>query len=240
MNKKMIKCKACGNDIASSAETCPSCGAKNKKPFYTRWWFILIAIIIVLGAIGSNANKTTTNTNNTANNTNSNADKNTVANESENKDKIKAGTYKVGTDIPAGEYIVFSSNNGYIECSKDSTGSFENIIFNDNLLNGANSYVTLNDGEYFKIQRAEMYPVSSSPSVKPEDGIYKNGTYKVGTDIPAGEYKVKDNGNGYIEVTTNSRHDLLNIVSNENLNGDSYITVSEGQYIKINNATIQK
>ncbi|NOW20903.1 rubrerythrin [Clostridium saccharobutylicum] len=28
---KMIKCKTCGADIASSAKTCPSCGAKNKK-----------------------------------------------------------------------------------------------------------------------------------------------------------------------------------------------------------------
>lgn len=238
MSKKIIKCKVCGNDIASNAKTCPSCGAKNKKPFYTRWWFILIAIIIILGAIGSNANKT--NNNVVSNTSDSNTNKNIVANESENKDKIKAGTYKVGTDIPAGEYIVFSSNNGYIECSKDSTGNFESIVFNDNLFNGSNSYVTLNEGEYFNMQRAEMYPVSSAPSIKPEDGIYKSGMYKVGTDIPAGEYKVKDNGNGYIEVSTNSRHDLLNIVSNENLNGDSYITISEGQYIKINNATIQK
>ena len=30
---KMIKCKTCGADIASSAKSCPGCGAKNKKPF---------------------------------------------------------------------------------------------------------------------------------------------------------------------------------------------------------------
>lgn len=29
--EKMVKCKACGTDIAKSAKTCPNCGAKQKK-----------------------------------------------------------------------------------------------------------------------------------------------------------------------------------------------------------------
>ncbi len=49
---KMSTCKTCGKEIASSAKICPSCGAKNKKPFYTRWWFWLLIVIIALGAIG--------------------------------------------------------------------------------------------------------------------------------------------------------------------------------------------
>lgn len=53
---KMIKCKTCGADIASSAKTCPSCGAKNKKPFYKKWWVWLIVIIILIGAAGSGTN----------------------------------------------------------------------------------------------------------------------------------------------------------------------------------------
>lgn len=59
---KMIKCKTCGVDIAKSAKSCPGCGAKNKKPFYTRWWFILIAIFIIIGALGGNkgSNESTT------------------------------------------------------------------------------------------------------------------------------------------------------------------------------------
>lgn len=53
MAGKMKKCKTCGAEIASNAEVCPQCGAKNKKPFYTRWWFIVIVIVVVIGAIGS-------------------------------------------------------------------------------------------------------------------------------------------------------------------------------------------
>lgn len=30
---KMIKCRTCETDIASSAKVCPSCEAKNKKIF---------------------------------------------------------------------------------------------------------------------------------------------------------------------------------------------------------------
>lgn len=52
MADKMIKCKACGEEIASSAKQCPKCGAKNKKPIYKKWWFYVI-ILVVLVAIGS-------------------------------------------------------------------------------------------------------------------------------------------------------------------------------------------
>lgn len=63
---KMIKCKTCGADIASNAKNCPSCGAKNPKPFYKRWWFILIVIFVVIGALGSGENKNTSNKDSTA------------------------------------------------------------------------------------------------------------------------------------------------------------------------------
>ncbi len=56
MMSKMIKCKTCGADIASSAKTCPGCGAKNKKPFYKKWWVWFIVVIVLIGAAGSGAN----------------------------------------------------------------------------------------------------------------------------------------------------------------------------------------
>jgi predicted nucleic acid-binding Zn ribbon protein len=54
MAEKIVKCKTCGKEIASSAKTCPSCGAKQKKPIYKKWLFwvliiILIAVIIPKG-----------------------------------------------------------------------------------------------------------------------------------------------------------------------------------------------
>ena len=52
---KMKKCKVCSKEIASNAKTCPECGAKNKKAIYKRPWFIILAIIIILGAVGGSS-----------------------------------------------------------------------------------------------------------------------------------------------------------------------------------------
>ena len=49
---KMTQCKSCAKEIATSAKSCPGCGANNKKPIYKRVWFWVIAIIIVIGATG--------------------------------------------------------------------------------------------------------------------------------------------------------------------------------------------
>ena len=51
MKSKMTKCKVCNADIAKSAKTCPSCGAKRKKPIFKKWWFWVV-IVLVIGIVG--------------------------------------------------------------------------------------------------------------------------------------------------------------------------------------------
>ncbi|MFT4413769.1 hypothetical protein ACLM5H_07915 [Fredinandcohnia humi] len=226
-----------------------------KKPFYKRWWFWLIVVIVVITLASGGGDETTDQANEadqteqTADETKNNEDakeEEAPAEEeqpAEDDARIESGTYKVGTDVPAGEYVVFSSGMAYIENAKDSTGQLESIIFNDNLPSDSHSYVTLNDGEYFKLQGAEMYPVDKAPSVVPENGVYEDGMYKVGKDIPAGEYKVILNsasGMGYLEVSTNSRHQIDGIVTNENVTADMYITVKDGQYLTLRDLKIEK
>lgn len=53
MSEKMTKCKSCGNDIASSAKTCPNCGAKNSKPIFKKWWFWVIIVVLLIAVIGA-------------------------------------------------------------------------------------------------------------------------------------------------------------------------------------------
>lgn len=61
------------------------------------------------------------------------------------------------------------------------------------------------------------------------------GTYKVGIDCPAGEYKLTASGHGYFCVypdTTKS-----DILENSNFDKCEYITVEEGQCLEVKNAT---
>lgn len=151
---------------------------------------------------------------------------------------IKAGMYKVGTDVTAGEYILYSDGStAYFQVSKDSTGSLESIITNDNFQ--GTRYVTVKDGQYIELRGSKMLPVSQAPVQNPQNGKYVEGMYKVGRDIKAGEYKVvAEGGMAYYEVASNSGGGIESIVSNDNFEGEKYITIKDGQYIKLNGCSI--
>lgn len=59
---KIINCKTCNEEMAASAKACPKCGAKNKKPFYKKWWvWVIIGIILIAifsGGSGNGVSKT--------------------------------------------------------------------------------------------------------------------------------------------------------------------------------------
>lgn len=146
----------------------------------------------------------------------------------------QTGMYKIGTDMPAGEYLITSSG-GYYAVTADSSGSLESIISNDNYRNRA--YVTVQDGQYFQFDGTAV-PVSEAAAFTPVNGTYPDGMYLVGKDIPAGEYKVSATNGGYYEVTANSTGDLGTIISNDNFDGEVYLTVQDGQYLKLSRSQI--
>ena len=156
----------------------------------------------------------------------------------EELEQYDAGMYKVGTDIPAGEYILEPSAMAYYQVTTDSTGALESIVSNDNF--SGTRYITVSDGQYLTLTGCTAYPASYV-----SDGTIKNdnlsgGMYKVGVDIDAGEYKVTPDGNGYYEVDSSSAGTLDAIVANENFSSDVYVTVSDGQYLKLSGATLVK
>jgi hypothetical protein len=155
----------------------------------------------------------------------------------------KAGTYKVGKDIKAGEYFLQCADKNfgcYFQVSKDSTGKVTSIITNDNFI--GNRYITVAAGQYLKLDRGKFALATTVPKVVAVKGKYLPGMYKVGKDIPAGEYKVVPTGEmgGYVEVAKNSTGGLTSIVSNDNLTAPSYITVQNGQYLKLNDCYAKK
>ena len=148
------------------------------------------------------------------------------------------GMYKVGTDIPAGEYILCPSATAYYQVASDSTGALESIVSNDNF--SGTRYITVSDGQYLTLTSCTAYPASYVSEGKVKNDNLSGGMYKVGVDIDAGEYKVTPDGNGYYEVDSSSVGTLDVIVANENFSSDVYVTVSDGQYLKLSGATLVK
>lgn len=141
------------------------------------------------------------------------------------------GMYKVGVDIPAGEYVLITDiyGHGYFAINSDSSG--DSILNNDNF--ATNAIVTVIDGQYLELSGCLAYKLGEEPTLDTTD----EGTFKVGVHISAGEYKIHSDGSGYVEVGTSSAADY-EIVTNDNFEGDSYITVSDGQYLKLSGAHI--
>lgn len=147
-----------------------------------------------------------------------------ISDTSSESQTYSSGMYKVGTDIPSGEYVVFAkSGTGYFCVSSDSNQN--DITFNDNF--EYNSIITVEDGEYLDLSRCYAVPLSDDPDVE----LGGSGMFLVGTHIPAGEYKI-DSGNeyGYYCIYSSSRQD--HIIANDNFTGTTYVTVDNGQYLE--------
>lgn len=148
--------------------------------------------------------------------------------------RYKSGQYKVGEDIPAGEYVVFADGffGGYAERAKDSSGDLDSIITNNTV--DTNIIITVKDGEYFNISDAYAMAIDDVPVLDTTTG----GMFKVGTHLKAGEYKIQiDEDNaidyGYIEVATDSSGELDSIRTNDTLESSMYITVKDGEYLTL-------
>lgn len=151
---------------------------------------------------------------------------------------LNDGMYKVGKDIDPGEYILLSNGvSSYYQVSSDSTGSLESIISNDNFT--ANRYITLADGQYIQIKNGCILDPEEKNIDLDSEEMLNSGMYKVGLDIEPGEYKVKALGNmGYVEVANDSKGILNSVASNDNFEGEKYVTVKDGQYLKLSNNTL--
>ncbi len=124
----MKTCKHCGAEIAASAKTCPKCGGKNKKPIYKRPWFIILAIIIVIGVIGSMGGNSSKDSNKTASNSSSTAKEDTTKQEAvETEAPIEYTAYDVSELMSDLEGNALKAKEKYNEQYVAITGRLSNI-----------------------------------------------------------------------------------------------------------------
>lgn len=205
-----------------------------KSPSRLKILGIFFILVVIIGVLAPKSEESS------AEKDNNNASTTTVKSEKKEEEAkyYRAGQYKIPNDLPAGEYVVIADGNSYIEVTKDSTGSFDSIIANDMFKN--RSIISVKEGQYLKVQNGKIYEFSKAPKVKDKEGLLSSGMYKVGVDFPAGEYKVISKGrDSYIEISSTSSHQFDDILSNDLFQGDRYIKVSDGQYLKFFNCEIK-
>lgn len=148
------------------------------------------------------------------------------------------GTYKVGTDLPAGEYLVLciSQIPGYFGVYADANKS--DIIHNNNF--EVNSYVTVEDGDYFEASRSLIISVEEFNKYYHIVSRESGAMLKVGIDIEPGEYKLicEDGEDGYYSILSDSRQG--DIIANDIFENSTYVSISNGQYLELSRCHIEE
>lgn len=142
------------------------------------------------------------------------------------EDIYNGGAYKVGVDIPVGEYIIIPNYLTTYFSVKDAN--------NDLLANGffgGSYYITLDIGQYLMIDDGFAIPASKYNVAAYDYSVITPGMYKVGTDIPVGEYKLTTmDDNGYFCLYDNSTTNRR-ILSNDFFDKSSYVNTKCGDYL---------
>jgi len=118
---------------------------------------------------------------------------------------------------------------GYIELTKSPTGD---IMFNDNFKNYR--YIEGRDGEYIRTNGdVRLFPVNSAAKIEVDLNNVSEGQYKVGRDIPPGEYKLTLESGGYFAIFRNAHDRSLVANGYVQQSQNRYVKVSDGQYLQI-------
>lgn len=144
------------------------------------------------------------------------------------------GLYKVGTDLPEGEYVLIkksTAETGYMKLSKDNV---QYVIIKDSAFN-YNTIITVKKGEYLLIKDAYAVAID-----KADIKNYGEGMFKVGTHIPAGNYIVNEflNKDGTYYVLEDNRN--IPNYGRVEIAGSAPVTVSDGQYLVLDNCAISE
>ena len=212
-NKNLVKCKACGADIARGVKKCPHCG-KDQRNFFGRHKIItslgiIIVLIIIITAVSSGGNDTTPASSISNSNKQENRDSTSVKsnNEAETKSVVKqrqiagkatdlgAGTFTVGKDIEEGLYDVTpveGSGNFIIQNENQSDLSVNEILGTENGAGGiSKARVKLVKDEQIQldgINKTHFEPVNSSFITTQKSLSIYSGRWIVGEDVGSGRY----------------------------------------------------
>lgn len=149
------------------------------------------------------------------------------------------GIYKVGRDIPAGEYIARKSSSAPSKAGftfRKSTDYFSGESLDMRHVDTP-IYITLEAGEYVEIVYGSLEKASGTPIASAnKDGSYSSGMYKVGIDLPAGRYMlIPNSATTYrmYNIYSDSLYNSSSLIKSEtSLSNTVELRLKNGQYIE--------
>lgn len=157
-------------------------------------------------------------------------------------DYLPSGTYKCGVDMDPGKYVIFAyvgDTNYSVYNELDGSP----IEYNSGIM----MYVELDKDQYIEIGYGGLM---FSPDNLDYNSLKQYGIFLVGTDIPSGEYKISaitdeyqsslDSITGNISAYSIYDDIKSNPIQSEYIFSDSYIELTDGQYIAVCNLQFTK
>ena len=146
--------------------------------------------------------------------------------------------YKVDVDIPAGEYKLYPEGSGYFAICSDP--NCDRIIRNENF--DGQAYIIISNGQFLELCRCYAVPIDKATMVDATSMYYGAGEYKVGIEIPSGEYRVMaDAGTtGYYSIEVPIAGGERRIISNNCFGNVAYVSVQYGQILQLCRCSIRR
>lgn len=147
--------------------------------------------------------------------------------------KYMPSIYKVGVDIPEGEYKVYPTGDNLAYFAICTDANCDDIIRNDNFYGQA--YINVTRGQFLDLTRCYAVSVDEAPLYDASNGVYEPGEYKVGIEIPAGEYRLRafSDTSGYYAIELPQYDGDREILSNDNFSNAAYVSVKNGQILAL-------
>ncbi len=138
-----------------------------------------------------------------------------------------------GTDIPVGNYILHNEDKTMqytdVTCVIDGKEYTKRI--------GFRSHLNIGDGDYVSLMRGKLFPETEAPGpITDENGGYLPGQYKVGSDIPAGRYKIECGNAGMVAWFVHNKSGSAFFDDDEKISPSSmsgYLDLEDGDYVYI-------
>lgn len=200
-----------------------------KKPFYKRVWFwilAIIAIIIIAASMGGGSDSDSSKSG-------SKSSDSATAKPKEEKNTAKAvtlnaGTWVVGKDVQPGRYVV-KATNGSGNFTDDS-GKINVILGTtpDNEMGQVDSYTTdLKKNDKIKLSGIESASFTPTPDKRTEMTDLTAGNWVVGKDIKAGRYDITATaGSGNLSTDDGDVNEILGMTKDNDTGQVTKVSVN--------------